>query len=381
VQIVLLATSLYSLVIFKDMKSIYLPFILLVTILSVGLAGYDCFKGSGLLYAETVDTKINLQQVQKAADLTDKVLVRAAKHHNYFRIVLETSDANTQKTSVLFGANNTIVVDFLSAVTVSNSRGDIVKQGTPLELVKGVRITGSSARYVLNVDGLDDISVSKLGLPSRIVIDAYFVKSSQQPKQEGQAVAPIPAAVETQLLFNSIVIDPGHGGADIGITGQTFKEKDFALTFSRDMAAIVARKGKTAILTRKTDQSLSLSDRIKTANKKSPDIFLSFHVSSKPEFVIYTYQKALNKMSEEGQSASVLTEDNAESVLAKNMAIAIKNELAIDARHLSVPLPMLKYTSMPAFIVELPSPDHFKYDKKVREKLMLAIIRGLKTNE
>lgn len=363
------------------MKSIYLPFILLVTILSVGLAGYDCFKGSGLLYAETVDTKINLQQVQKAADLTDKVLVRAAKHHNYFRIVLETSDANTQKTSVLFGANNTIVVDFLSAVTVSNSRGDIVKQGTPLELVKGVRITGSSARYVLNVDGLDDISVSKLGLPSRIVIDAYFVKSSQQPKQEGQAVAPIPAAVETQLLFNSIVIDPGHGGADIGITGQTFKEKDFALTFSRDMAAIVARKGKTAILTRKTDQSLSLSDRIKTANKKSPDIFLSFHVSSKPEFVIYTYQKALNKMSEEGQSASVLTEDNAESVLAKNMAIAIKNELAIDARHLSVPLPMLKYTSMPAFIVELPSPDHFKYDKKVREKLMLAIIRGLKTNE
>ncbi|MDX9714261.1 MAG: N-acetylmuramoyl-L-alanine amidase [Dissulfurispiraceae bacterium] len=380
-QIVLLATSLYSLVIFKDMKSIYLPFILLVTILSVGLAGYDCFKGSGLLYAETVDTKINLQQVQKAADLTDKVLVRAAKHHNYFRIVLETSDANTQKTSVLFGANNTIVVDFLSAVTVSNSRGDIVKQGTPLELVKGVRITGSSARYVLNVDGLDDISVSKLGLPSRIVIDAYFVKSSQQPKQEGQAVAPIPAAVETQLLFNSIVIDPGHGGADIGITGQTFKEKDFALTFSRDMAAIVARKGKTAILTRKTDQSLSLSDRIKTANKKSPDIFLSFHVSSKPEFVIYTYQKALNKMSEEGQSASVLTEDNAESVLAKNMAIAIKNELAIDARHLSVPLPMLKYTSMPAFIVELPSPDHFKYDKKVREKLMLAIIRGLKTNE
>ncbi|MBN2655130.1 MAG: N-acetylmuramoyl-L-alanine amidase [Nitrospirae bacterium] len=362
------------------MKSICLLFILLLTILSAGLVNDSC-GSKFMLYAEAEQPKINLQQVQKPADMTDRILVRVGKHHNYYRIVMETSDSNTQKTSVLFGSNSAISVDFRSAVTVTTPKGDAVKQDKLLDLIKGVSISGSGSKYIIHVEGLDDISVSKLGMPSRIVIDAYYIKNSQQPKKEAKISLPAPTAVDTVILFNSVVIDPGHGGSDLGITGQTFREKDFVLAFSRDLAAIVSKKGKSAALTRKTDQSLSLEDRIKTANKKSSDIFLSVHVSSRPELVIYTYQKALRKISEEGQSGASLAEDNADAAIAKKMAISIKNELSIEARHVSVPLPLLKYSSMPAFVLELPSPDLFKYDKKVREKLLLAIIRGLKTDE
>ncbi|MCE5312600.1 MAG: N-acetylmuramoyl-L-alanine amidase [Nitrospiraceae bacterium] len=329
-----------------------------------------------MVYAEADAQKVNPQPVQQAADMKERGLIRAGKHHNYFRIVIETSESNTQKASVVFGKNNTINIDFRSAIRISTSKGDEVKQEKAIDLLKGVRISGSGAKYVITVDGLDDISVSKLSLPSRIVIDAYYLKNSQQAQKDNQ-----PSAADVSVLFNSIVIDPGHGGADIGITGATFKEKEFALAFSRDFGAIISKKGKTAVLTRKSDQSLSLADRIKTANKRNPDIVISFHLSSKPELAVYSYSKALKKLGESSGADADKESGSADHSAALNIAATVKKELSINTRHEKLPLPIIKYTAMPAFVIELPSPDHYKYDKKTREAMMNAIIRGLKTNE
>ncbi len=358
------------------MKSAGLLVIHIFLLLSAALVTDICVMGADILYAQTDGQKINTQPVQQASVLNDKALVRAAKHHNYFRIVIETSEANTQKASVVLAKNNTVNIDFRSAIAIITSKGEAVTQEKPVDLLKGIRISGSGPRYSIVVEGLDDISVSKLALPSRIVIDAYYTKNGTQQQKQGQ-----PAALpDVPLLFNSIVIDPGHGGADIGIAGQTFREKEFVLSFARDFSSLVTKKGKSSHLTRKSDQSFSLADRIKTVNKRNPDIFISFHVSSKPELAVYSYSKAFKKMSE-ASGADTDKEATPDHAIALNIAAAVKKDLSLTTRHEKLPLPLIKYTSMPAFVIELPSPDHFKYDKKTRDALMNSIIRGLKTGE
>lgn len=359
------------------MKSIGLLVILTFLFLSAALVTDICVKGADMLHAQTEGQKINTQPVQQSSDAKDKALVRAAKHHNYFRIVIETSEANTQKASVVLAKNNSVNIDFRSAIAINTSKGEAVTQEKPVDLLKGVRISGSGARYSIIVEGLDDISVSKLALPSRIVIDAYYTKNGTQQQKQG-----LPASLpDVPLLFNSIVIDAGHGGADIGITGQTFKEKEFVLSFARDFSSFITKKGKSSYLTRKSDQSLSLADRIKAANKRSPDIFISFHVSSKPELAVYSYAKAVKKMSEESGAAVDKESNTPDHATALNIAAAVKKDLSIATRHEKLPLPLIKYTSMPAFVIELPSADHFKYDKKTRDAMMNSIIRGLRTGE
>lgn len=358
------------------MKSVGLFVILTFLFLSAAMAINISVKSTDMLYAQTEGQKINTQPAQQAPDAKDKALVRAAKHHNYFRIVIETSDANTQKASVVLAKNNTVNIDFRSAIAIITSKGEAVTQEKPADLLKGVRISGSGARYAIIVEGLDDISVSKLALPSRIVIDAYYTKNGQQQKE-----TQLPAQADVALLFNSIVIDPGHGGADVGITGESFKEKEFVLSFARDFSSLITKKGKTSYLTRKSDQSLSLADRIKTANKRNPDIFISFHVSTKSALAVYSYAKAVKKMYE-SSGADADREANApEHATALNIAAAVKKDLSIATKHEKLPLPLIKYTSMPAFVIELPSPDHFKYHKKMRDALMNSIVRGLKSGE
>ena len=78
-----------------------------------------------------------------------------------------------------------------------------------------------------------------------------------------------------------IVLDPGHGGADTGVTSASgAAEKDLVLAIARELRAHLASNlGARVVLTRTGDSDVTLENRTAVANQRRADLFLSLHVS------------------------------------------------------------------------------------------------------
>ncbi len=84
----------------------------------------------------------------------------------------------------------------------------------------------------------------------------------------------------------TIVLDPGHGGGDIGANRRyedlgTVREKDITLAVTLKLGRILEKnKDYKVIYTRKIDEFPSLTDRTTLANRSKADLFISIHVNS-----------------------------------------------------------------------------------------------------
>lgn len=102
----------------------------------------------------------------------------------------------------------------------------------------------------------------------------------------GAAPAFDPAAIEQPLppqdTFRTIVIDPGHGGSEVGAVGPSgLTEKDLVLDIANRLSdLIVQRLGLEVRLTRDGDIDKTLEDRTAFANNLEADVFVSIHANS-----------------------------------------------------------------------------------------------------
>lgn len=80
----------------------------------------------------------------------------------------------------------------------------------------------------------------------------------------------------------TIVLDPGHGGANIGthslVDGRF--EKEFTLDWARRLKPLLETNGWTVFLTRTNDTDLALSNRVNFAEAHRADLFISLHFNS-----------------------------------------------------------------------------------------------------
>jgi N-acetylmuramoyl-L-alanine amidase len=81
--------------------------------------------------------------------------------------------------------------------------------------------------------------------------------------------------------WQTIAIDPGHGGDDVGVRGaRGVEEKQLTLDVARRLRAMVeARLGLRVILTREDDRALSLDERAAVANNGKANLLISLHVN------------------------------------------------------------------------------------------------------
>jgi len=85
--------------------------------------------------------------------------------------------------------------------------------------------------------------------------------------------------------FITIMIDPGHGGDDNGaIAPDGTLEKDINLAIAKKIQKLNKEKNVQIILSRESDQAISVKDRVALAAKAHIDAFVSLHVnvSDKP---------------------------------------------------------------------------------------------------
>jgi N-acetylmuramoyl-L-alanine amidase len=117
----------------------------------------------------------------------------------------------------------------------------------------------------------------QLNNPFRIVLD---LRKGAAPAPGG----PLPPSLKPvePLGIRTIVIDPGHGGKEVGAVGpKGLMEKDVTLAVARKLAAALqSRIGARVILTREDDSVVSLDQRTAIANQYGADLFLSIHMNA-----------------------------------------------------------------------------------------------------
>ena len=86
------------------------------------------------------------------------------------------------------------------------------------------------------------------------------------------------------LKLGRVVIDPGHGGKDIGTHGPSgLNEKEVVLDVARRLGDLIEdRMGSEVIYTRADDTFIGLEERTRIANDRKADLFLSIHANSSP---------------------------------------------------------------------------------------------------
>lgn len=95
----------------------------------------------------------------------------------------------------------------------------------------------------------------------------------------GLAMLCLPPVAEA-ARFSTVVIDPGHGGRDKGGHYGRVYEKHLALDTAYRLEKNLRAMGYRTVMTRRSDQFVSLPERCKIANRQRNAIFVSVHYNS-----------------------------------------------------------------------------------------------------
>jgi N-acetylmuramoyl-L-alanine amidase len=98
--------------------------------------------------------------------------------------------------------------------------------------------------------------------------------------QNSPPASPEGSPVEPRILpgvFDTVIVDPGHGGSDDGAFGHNLKEKIVAADLAHRIVSKLKALGFIALLTREADEFVSLPGRAAIANAVPGAIFISLH--------------------------------------------------------------------------------------------------------
>ena len=156
----------------------------------------------------------------------------------------------------------------------------------------------------------------------------------------GSVIQKIPIVETTDLdkekkkwQFDTIIIDPGHGGKDPGSVGyKGTKEKDIVLDVSKRLARKIQKNLRVkTILTRDEDVFIRLQDRTKFANTNEGDLFISIHVNSNESKKPYGFETYLLRPGRNQEAINVALRENAVIELEGNKFEKLTDEQLIQA--------------------------------------------------
>ena len=89
-----------------------------------------------------------------------------------------------------------------------------------------------------------------------------------------------PSRISGAQPVETVVLDPGHGGVDQGAANSWGSEKAFTLDVALRARDALSRAGFKVEMTRSSDISVSLDDRVSFANRFTRAVFISIHFNS-----------------------------------------------------------------------------------------------------
>jgi N-acetylmuramoyl-L-alanine amidase len=137
-----------------------------------------------------------------------------------------------------------------------------------------------------------DMKASEQAQPPRLVLELHgppLVGAGPAPERSGgigaaaRSSPPPPGAAAAARVegVHTIVIDPGHGGDEVGAKGAGGAlEKDVSLSIARKLRTDLVNAGFSVFLTRDRDVAVPLDDRAAIANNYKADLFVSIHANA-----------------------------------------------------------------------------------------------------
>lgn len=330
--------------------------------------------------------------------LSLSINIRSSDHKGYTRIVFEGDRGFEYKYD-------------------QSNRGLEIRLKRKVELHKNITYFSRSILLDKVVHQLDnDKSVLKVHLRSKFKIKRNFIL--ERPfrvvfdlvKSEEEEIDAEPEIKENvnenqprkkkRELIETICIDPGHGGSDLGAVGSLKTlEKDITLKVSKKLKQLIMSKlGLDVIMTRNMDIEVSLNSRVSIANNQKAQMFISIHVNSsfrksargsETFFVSLkaTDQEALRLSQKENKSFEEINkiagDDELKMILwdmaqnehikeSSKLAEYIQNELNIllHTRNRGVkqaPFRVLMRAAMPAVLVEIAFLSNYYEEKKLQD--------------
>ncbi|HWR58092.1 MAG TPA: N-acetylmuramoyl-L-alanine amidase [Thermodesulfovibrionales bacterium] len=296
-----------------------------------------------------------------SADVKTEVTMRSSKHEGFIRIVFEAQDDAFLKSTVITSLSNQIKVQFPSNVNLK------VRSKPEMETSLKENL------YIININTPFKTKVSHLSSPPRLSVDI-----SVKGKEEGGRI-PAPENAAALVPNIRIVLDPGHGGYDLGILAGELREKDATLSVARVMEAALIKKNKVVYLTRKADQYLSITDRSQFSNQKAADIFISIHIARSNDFVIYTSpaeSPVIDPVEDiYGMKARQRRYADKSKSLAESIGKSIAEEFKKDAVFRKMELPLLSSVAAGAVMVEVP--ETLLSDQDGKAKISETFLKGM----
>ncbi len=242
--------------------------------------------------------------------------IRYWSNRDYTRAVIQL-DKEVRFTQKILQQPDRLFLD-LEGTSVPNTLGrsyDV--NGVFLKKIRVAENRPGVVRVVLDFNEIRSHSTFALYDPFRIVIDTKGTPTRQNPESASRTVTTTEATISLEkspsrrqivterdipetlsnadrsltrtlgLKVQTIVIDPGHGGRDIGTKGNRgLTEKELVLDVALRLQELLQKHLKIeVILTRQSDIFVPLEERTAIANKMGADLFLSIHAnaSSRPD--------------------------------------------------------------------------------------------------
>lgn len=172
----------------------------------------------------------------------------------------------------------------------------------------------------------------------------------------------------------TVMLDPGHGGADPGAIGVTgLYEKEVNLAISLMVKEELEKKGYRVLMTREDDISLSLQERIEIANQAMPDILVSIHANSfhSPDIsgtlVLYYDNRYPVPNYPASEAMARLTPQSRELALSI-LEEAVKATGMINRGLLESSVYMVRMGSVPSALIETAFLSNYEDEEKLRDE-------------
>jgi N-acetylmuramoyl-L-alanine amidase len=194
-------------------------------------------------------------------------------------------------------------------------------------------------------------------------------------------VSNVPLAKPPMLQNNLlIVLDPGHGGHDVGtqsISKPRYQEKSLNLITAQFVRNYLKQAGFDVLMTREDDTFVSLEKRAQIANEKQPSLFVSIHYNSAPSADAQGIE-VFYFLSKENKGRTLKSRRLAQAILKNVLKTTDANSRGVKSGNFLV----IRETTVPAVLIEggfvsneeelqnLKNPDYLK-------KLAWGIAKGI----
>ena len=178
------------------------------------------------------------------------------------------------------------------------------------------------------------------------------------------------------------MIDPGHGGHDLGTTStfdKSFHEKAVNLVTAQILQTHLQQMGFRTLMTRQSDVFVPLKKRSQFANDQNADLYVSVHYNSAPAEKAHGIE-VFYFNSEENKVRAAASKEMAKYVLDEVINKTAAKSRGVKHGNLAV----IRETRMPAILIEggfFTNEDEFNKikDPAYLRKVAWGIAQGLRT--